>query len=100
MRHTEEVGEVTLSVTSTDKELRFEVVDTGCGIAAEHHARIFDRFYRVDEARSRRDGGAGLGLVLAKSIVELHRGSITVESAPGAGAIFRVVLPSCRAVAL
>ncbi len=68
------------------------VQDTGPGIPAEALAHIFDRFYRVDEARSREVGGAGLGLCIAKTIAELHGGRIGVESTPGAGSTFRVFL--------
>lgn len=67
--------------------------DTGPGIPAEALPRIFDRFYRADQARSRGAGGAGLGLCIAKTIAELHGGRIEVESPPGAGSTFRVLLP-------
>jgi heavy metal sensor kinase len=70
------------------------VRDTGQGIAAEDLPHIFERFYRADRSRSRRDGHAGLGLAIAKSIVEAHGGSISVVSTPGAGATFKVQLPA------
>lgn len=70
-----------------------EVADTGIGIPAEARARIFDRFYRVDPARSRRTGGAGLGLSIARALVGALRGRIEVESTPGRGSTFRVALP-------
>lgn len=70
------------------------VRDTGQGIAAEDLPHIFERFFRADKSRSRRDGHAGLGLAIAKSIVEAHGGSISVVSAPGAGATFKVQLPA------
>lgn len=69
------------------------VSDTGIGIAAEHTARIFDRFYRVDQARSRDQGGAGLGLAIARHIAELHRASIKVTSESGIGSCFTVTFP-------
>ncbi len=70
-----------------------EVADTGIGIPVEAQARVFDRFYRVDASRSRREGGSGLGLSIAKALVEGQRGRIQVESEPGRGSTFRVILP-------
>jgi heavy metal sensor kinase len=70
-----------------------EVADSGVGIAPEHQAHIFERFYRADKARSRSLGGAGLGLAIAKEIVRLHGASIRVRSAPGQGACFSVEFP-------
>jgi two-component system phosphate regulon sensor histidine kinase PhoR len=72
-------------------EIRFR--DQGCGIEAAHLARIFERFYRVDKARSRKVGGTGLGLAIVKHIVSAHNGRIRVESQPGIGSTFTVVLP-------
>jgi heavy metal sensor kinase len=69
------------------------VQDSGVGIAHQEQERIFERFYRVDKARSREQGGVGLGLAIAQWIVAQHRGSISVESRPGEGATFRVTLP-------
>ena len=69
------------------------VQDTGPGIAEDERTRIFERFYRVDQARSRQQGGAGLGLAIAQWIVAQHRGSVTVESQLGRGSTFRVELP-------
>ena len=69
------------------------VQDAGIGIAPEALPRIFERFYRVDPARSRETGGAGLGLCIAKTVAEAHGGAIEVQSAPGAGSTFTVRLP-------
>ncbi|HEX4664580.1 MAG TPA: heavy metal sensor histidine kinase [Terriglobales bacterium] len=87
-------GKVTLSAEERNGRVMVNVEDTGVGIAAEDRARIFERFYRVDKARSRELGGAGLGLAIARWIVQLHKGTITVNSEPGAGSVFQVDLPA------
>jgi signal transduction histidine kinase len=69
------------------------VADKGPGIGSEHRVRIFDRFFRLDEARSRDKGGTGLGLAIAKWAVEVNGGQISVEGGVDGGAIFRIVLP-------
>jgi len=76
-----------------EDELRLLVTDHGCGIAQEHLPRLFERFYRVDKARSRKLGGTGLGLSIAKHIVGAHGGAITVASRLGQGSTFTVHLP-------
>src|SRR4029079_10461852 len=70
-----------------------EISDQGPGIPPEHRERIFERFYRIDKARSRDLGGAGLGLAIAKWAIDVHGGSIGVEDRPEGGSMFRVVLP-------
>jgi signal transduction histidine kinase len=70
------------------------VADSGQGIAPEHLDRVFDRFWRADRAHSREDGGSGLGLAVAKSLVEAHGGRIWAESTPGQGATFTFELPT------
>ena len=74
-------------------QAELSVIDSGPGIAAEHLPRIWDRFYRVDKARSRTLGGTGLGLAIVKYIAEAHGGSVHVVSAPKVGTTFSILLP-------
>jgi heavy metal sensor kinase len=98
IRFTPRGGTVTLRTGKSGADVVLEVVDTGIGIPAAALARVFDRFYRVDEARSRDDGGAGLGLSIARSICLAHGGQIEVHSEVGHGSCFRLRLPFARAV--
>lgn len=91
---TPEGGAVTLSAASGGIGVRVTVADTGPGIASEDLPRIFDRFYRVDPSRTRATGGAGLGLTIARHLVESHGGAIWVESNEGEGARFSFTLPA------
>jgi two-component system phosphate regulon sensor histidine kinase PhoR len=75
------------------EKLVIKVCDAGCGIASEHLPHIFERFYRVDRARSRQLGGTGLGLAIVKHIAAVHGGSVTVESVLGKGSVFTISLP-------
>ncbi len=93
LRHTPPGGVVTLAARAGPSEALFEVRDTGAGIAPEDLPRIFDRFYRADPSRTRSSGGAGLGLAIARRIVEAHGGRIWAESTPGQGATVRFTLP-------
>jgi signal transduction histidine kinase len=86
-------GSVTIAATASDGTFEVRVRDTGPGIAAADHERIFEEFQQVDSSSTREKGGTGLGLAIARRIVELHGGRIAVESALGAGSTFRVVLP-------
>lgn len=88
---TERPIEVELEVV--DHQAKISVRDYGCGIAPEHLARIFERFYRVDRARSRKAGGTGLGLAIVKHIAQLHGGSVEAESKVGEGSTFSILLP-------
>jgi heavy metal sensor kinase len=92
-KYTLSPGKVTLSAEQNRGCAIVSVKDTGIGIAPKDQPRIFERFYRVDKARSRSLGGAGLGLAIAQWIVHLHKGSIAVESEPGNGSVFRVEIP-------
>lgn len=95
LKFTEPGGHVSLAVSNGDGKVRIEVCDDGIGIAPEFLAHVFDRFRQADEARSRRYGGLGLGLAIAKHLVEAHGGSIRAASdGAGRGARFVVELPS------
>ena len=87
-------GKITLTAKSGRDAIEICVADTGIGIPAEALPRIFDRFYRVDAARSRKEGGAGLGLSLVRSIALAHGGRVEVQSRVNEGSVFTVVLPS------
>jgi two-component system phosphate regulon sensor histidine kinase PhoR len=84
---------VTLSCGKEGDEIYIKVRDTGPGIGAEHLPRLFERFYRVDKARSRQMGGTGLGLAIVKHITQAHRGRVTVTSELGVGSTFSLILP-------
>jgi signal transduction histidine kinase len=92
IKYTPDHGTITLSLFRDDSWARMEVTDTGIGITPEHLPHIFDRFYRVDKARSRTSGGTGLGLAIVKGIAEQHGGKVTVTSQPDKGSTFTVWL--------
>ena len=88
-------GAIRVRVRGTSSgEAAIEVEDTGLGISAVHHGRIFERFYRVDQGRSRESGGTGLGLATARWAVEVNGGRIELESEEGKGSLFRIALPA------
>jgi two-component system sensor histidine kinase SenX3 len=91
-----EVGSVRIRVKANGSFVTVKVTDTGPGIAEEHLPRIFERFYRIDRARSRESGGTGLGLALVKHVVERSGGNVTVSSTLGEGTTFTVVVPRAR----
>jgi signal transduction histidine kinase len=87
-------GEVRVEVTRTkDDEVSVTIADNGIGIPSADLPRLFERFYRVDKARSRAVGGTGLGLSIVKHIVERMHGRVTVESQLGKGSVFTVLFP-------
>lgn len=86
-------GSISLSLKRQHHYIQLAVANTGAGIPAEHLDRIFDRFYRADASRSRKQGGYGLGLAIARSIVEQHKGRISVKSPPGERTTFTALLP-------
>lgn len=93
IKHTPPGGSIQMALHDRGHTVEIVVSDTGEGISDEHIHKIFERFYRVDKARSRSNGSAGLGLSIAKYIVSEHRGEIKVESMVGAGTSFHVILP-------
>ena len=96
IKHSKPRGHVVIAIQGVARTARVEVRDRGHGIAAEHHARIFERFYRVDAGRARSVGGTGLGLAIVKHLVERMRGTVEVQSALGKGSTFRITLPRGR----
>jgi two-component system OmpR family sensor kinase len=89
-------GQVGLTLTQTPTGVEIAIHDNGEGIAPEHLPHLFDRFYRIDTSRARRSGGAGLGLSITHSIVQLHGGLIEVHSIVGEGTTFKVILPEVK----
>jgi signal transduction histidine kinase len=91
--HTDKSGRITVTARQQEKMVHVSVADTGEGIPAEELPLIFERFYRVDRSRTRKTGGSGLGLTIAKRLVEAHGGTIKVESQPGQGSTFTFTIP-------
>lgn len=94
VRYTPSGGKVTVATESNHKTSSLSVSDTGIGIPAQDHERIFERFYRAHDSRIDTRQGTGLGLAIARKIVESHGGTISVESAPGEGSVFTISLPN------
>jgi two-component system phosphate regulon sensor histidine kinase PhoR len=94
LKYSEPGSSVRIVSEKNDHEVIIRVQDQGCGIPREHLKRIFERFYRVDKARSRKVGGTGLGLAIVKHIANAHGGRIEVESSPGQGSTFSIHLPA------
>lgn len=93
LRYTDGGGRVALSSRAGENEVALSISDTGIGIPAEHVPRLFERFYRVDRARSRNESSTGLGLPIVKQVAEAHGGQVHVQSELGVGSTFTVVLP-------
>ncbi|MFJ6111333.1 ATP-binding protein [Dietzia maris] len=96
LRHTPPGVPMTVRVGTEADDALLEVADAGPGMTADEAERAFERFFRADASRTSSTGGSGLGLAIARSLVEAHDGSVTVETAPGRGATFRVRLPRVR----
>jgi two-component system phosphate regulon sensor histidine kinase PhoR len=97
LRHTPPSGRVEVGWRSAaDGRLEFFVTDTGPGIAPEHIPRLTERFYRVDQSRSRESGGTGLGLAIVKHVIQRHGGELRIASTPGKGSCFSLLFPINR----
>ena len=93
IRYTDEDGKIIISASKEDKFIKINVSDNGCGIAEEHIPHLTERFYRVDSSRNRGNGGTGLGLAITKTIIDLHKGKIEIQSKEGEGSTFSIFLP-------
>ena len=93
VKYTLSGGRVEVTAGSDEDEVVVRISDTGIGIPAENLARVFERFYRVDKARSKETGGTGLGLSIVRHVAENHGGRVTLESTLGEGSTFTVHLP-------
>lgn len=93
LKYTPEGGRIEIRQTGDKGSVKVSVKDNGIGISAENLSHVFERFFRADKSRSRATGGTGIGLSIAKSLIEAHGGSIKVKSALGSGSEFIIVLP-------
>ena len=93
IRHTSPGGSITVTIDSNKEGLVISMADTGEGIASEDLPYVFERFYRSGGSRSRKEGGSGLGLAIVRQMVEAHHGRVWVESQPGRGSVFHILLP-------
>ena len=96
IKYTPDGGKVEINVSDTEKEVALTVSDNGIGIAPQHHARIFERFYRVDKSHSKKSGGTGLGLSIVKHSVQYNGGKIAIQSEENKGTTVTVVLPKSK----
>lgn len=96
IKYTPDGGKVEINVSDTEKEVALTVSDNGIGIAPHHHARIFERFYRVDKSHSKKSGGTGLGLSIVKHSVQYHGGKIAIQSEENKGTTVTVILPKSK----
>ena len=96
VKYTPDGGKAEVNISETEKEVMLTVSDNGIGIAPEHHARIFERFYRVDKSHSKKSGGTGLGLSIVKHSVQYHGGKISIQSEENKGTAVTVILPKIK----
>jgi len=93
IKYSKENSEIRIRIDKINNYLNIHIIDCGIGIAKEHIPRLFERFYRIDKARSRKMGGTGLGLAITKHIVNIHKGNIICTSEQGKGTTFRIQIP-------
>lgn len=93
LAHTPATAAITVRLTPSPDDVRIDVIDTGPGLTPEAAARVFERFYRTDDSRTRASGGTGLGLSIVQALVAAHGGRVSVDSEPGNGATFTMILP-------
>jgi two-component system phosphate regulon sensor histidine kinase PhoR len=93
IKYSDSDSTITINLERVENKIKINFKDRGHGIAKEHIDRLFERFYRVDKARSRDAGGTGLGLAIVKHIIRAHGGHITVDSTVGKGSVFEINLP-------
>jgi signal transduction histidine kinase len=94
IEYTQDLGKIIIDAEVTrGTELHIKIIDNGIGIPPDAHEKIFEKFYRVPGVRERSPGGFGLGLAITKYIIERHNGKIWVESTPGVGSAFHILLP-------
>ena len=96
IRYTDKEGEISVSWNKINNDAIFQVTDKGIGISEIHVKRITERFYRVDEDRSRESGGTGLGLSIVKNVMHQHQGEIRIVSEPNVGSSFKLIFPAER----
>ena len=93
LKFTPSKGRIDITISSDRKSIKVSVRDTGEGISEEHIRKLFNKFMQVDSSMTRAHGGTGLGLVIVKHILELHKGDISVQSEPGKGSTFTFTVP-------
>lgn len=93
IKFTPQGGKICVGLSQQSDQIQFRISDSGLGISVEDQERVFERFFKADKARTRSNGGSGLGLSIVKKIVEMHRGNIKLESQPGEGTTFTIYLP-------
>jgi len=96
VKYSEPSQKIVLDASVLNNRIMIKVQDWGCGISPEHLPRLFERFYRIDKARSRKLGGTGLGLSIVKHIAQAHGGEVKVHSTPGEGSVFTLIIPLGR----